>query len=73
MEHFNLWKTTGQSEEERNAEIIAKLEQTNPSLAGALKKGFAKVKQEKIVITPAMRAGAKENEAFHEHRLQGED
>lgn len=81
MDKLNLEQITGKSEEQRTAEALALLRQRNPALADSLEKGLEKVREKKehekksvgeITITPAMRAGAKVNEEFHKHRLQGE-
>lgn len=78
MEKLNLWKITGQSEDDRDTEVIQKLEQTNPPLADALKKGLARVaensakKKDQIVITDAMRKGAAAHD-FQAHKQLGND
>lgn len=71
METVNLKHTTGQSQEERDAEAIARIRKTNPALADTLEKHLGK--PDEILITQEMRAGARANEVFHKHRLQGEN
>lgn len=70
-------QVTGTNEEDRITKDLEKMKESNPDLARRLTNLIANKREaentdESIVITDAMREGARTNEAFHKHRLQGE-
>lgn len=71
-ERASLEQIAGISQEEILAQDLAHLERKNPSAAESIKKALAKAEERKgqadIVITKAMRDGAK----AHDHQLRGQ-
>lgn len=62
MNRENLEQITGMSEAERDAQVVAKLEQSNPSVADFIKKNHPGLREEgktpELVITEQMRRDA---------------
>jgi len=76
MKEPSLENITGRSSKQQLADDVANLEERNPLLAEPLKRLLARAQEKeavkKFIVTPAIKAGARANARFHEHRLQDE-